>query len=99
MVQLTRKVAELIRDSGDYELLPSSEIRNEDVHMVVLFRAKDENVNSALVERINASRDVYVSGTSWKGEKATRVAVSSWRVDVERDFAVVKEVLSQAAKN
>ncbi|KAI8235002.1 UBA domain-containing protein 3 [Colletotrichum sp. SAR 10_99] len=96
MVLLARKIASWIRESEAYELLPEGDWSVEDTtHMVVLFRAKDENVSEELVGRINGTREMYVSGTSWKGKKAVRVAVGSWRVDVERDFEVVKRVLEQ----
>jgi hypothetical protein len=63
----------------------------------VLFRAKDGALNERLVRDINASRQMYVSGTSWRGDKAVRVAVSNWKVDVERDYRVVTEILSSLA--
>ncbi|KAK1700541.1 pyridoxal-dependent decarboxylase [Colletotrichum godetiae] len=95
MVILARKLAVWIRASDAYELLPEAEGEwdVEETHMVVLFRARDEGLNEELVGRINGTREVYVSGTSWKGRKAVRVAVGSWRVDVERDFEVVTRVL------
>lgn len=63
----------------------------------MLFRAKDGALNERLVRDINASRQMYVSGTSWRGDKAVRVAVSNWKVDVERDYRVVTEILSSLA--
>lgn len=66
--------------------------------MIVLFRAKEERLNAELVVRINASRRIYVSGTKWEGRAAARFAVASWRVDVERDFGVVREVLDGVVK-
>lgn len=53
-------------------------------------------VNDDLAKRINASRKIYVSGTKWDGRAACRIAVSTWKVDVERDFGRVKEVLENA---
>ncbi|KAJ0307157.1 hypothetical protein COL516b_004391 [Colletotrichum fioriniae] len=100
MVLLARKLALWIREdaSGAYELLPEGAWDIEETtHMVVLFRARDEGLNEELVGRINGTREVYVSGTSWKGRKAVRVAVGSWRVDVERDFEVVTRVLGGIA--
>ncbi|KAF4784933.1 pyridoxal-dependent decarboxylase [Colletotrichum scovillei] len=99
MVVLARKLAAWIRASEAYELLPEGAWDIEEMtHMVVLFRARDEVLNGELVGRINGTREVYVSGTSWKGRKAVRVAVGSWRVDVERDFEVVTRVLGDIAK-
>ncbi|KZL83159.1 pyridoxal-dependent decarboxylase [Colletotrichum incanum] len=98
MVLLARRLAQWIRESEAYELLPEGNWDLEETHMVVLFRAREEKVNEELVGRINATREMYVSGTSWKGRKAVRVAVGSWRVDVERDFDVVTRVLGSVGK-
>ncbi|KAK3327782.1 pyridoxal-dependent decarboxylase [Cercophora scortea] len=97
MVKLAREVARFIRDSEQYEWLPSEEASLESTHIVVLFRAKDAGLNEVLVERINETRKLYVSGTAWRGQKAARIAVSSWKVDVERDLAVIKDVLLSLA--
>ncbi|KAJ0165032.1 putative L-2,4-diaminobutyrate decarboxylase [Colletotrichum tanaceti] len=98
MVRLARRVARWIRESEAYELLPEGAWDLEETHMVVLFRARDEAANEELVGRINATREMYFSGTSWKGRKAVRIAVGSWRVDVERDFDVVTRVLGEIAR-
>ncbi|OLN85922.1 L-2,4-diaminobutyrate decarboxylase [Colletotrichum chlorophyti] len=93
MVLLARKLAQWIRESGKYDLLPEGDWALEETHMIVLFRAKDEKVNEELVGRINATRQMYVSGTSWKGRKAVRLAVGSWRVDIDKDFEAVTKLL------
>ncbi|KAK1970113.1 pyridoxal-dependent decarboxylase [Colletotrichum sublineola] len=98
MVLLARRLAQWIRESEAYELLPEGDWELEETHMVVLFRARDGKVNEELVGRINATREMYVSGTSWKGTKAVRVAVGSWKVNVERDFSVVTRILGDVAK-
>ena len=98
MVRLARKIAVFVRSSDHYVLLPSPEQSLEGIHIIVLFQAADESLNSVLVQRINESRQMYVSGTAWMGNKATRIAVSSWRVDVERDFEVVKSILTKVAE-
>ena len=98
MVALSRKVAAFLRESPHYELLPDEEASLDEVFMIVLFRAKDKVVNGELVERINHTRQMYVSGTAWKGEKAVRMAVSNWMVDVERDYKVVTTILNDVAE-
>ncbi|KAM0279240.1 hypothetical protein ACHAQH_004697 [Verticillium albo-atrum] len=99
MVELARRIACYVRDSEHYDWLPDGEADIENTHIIVLLRAKDVKLNEELVARINETRDMYVSGTSWGGRKAVRVAVGSWRVDVERDFAVVKAILSAIAES
>jgi glutamate/tyrosine decarboxylase-like PLP-dependent enzyme len=93
MVQLARKIAEFVRESAAYEWLPDPGAQIEDTLMIVPFRAKDPELNKVLVDRINESGKIFVSGTTWKGEKAVRIAVSNWQADVERDLPVIKEVL------
>lgn len=90
---MARAIASYMRDSPDYDWLPDESAPIETVFMGVLFRAKDREVNEVLVQRLNASGKIYVSGTKWKGEKACRIAISNWRTDVVKDFAEVKGVL------
>lgn len=106
-VRLARSIAKFIQCSEGYDLLAQGlkpEIRKEvatssfnatfeNTHVIVIFRAKDETTNAELVKRINATRKVYVSGTQWEGKPACRFAISTWKVDVERDLTLIKEVL------
>lgn len=96
MVQLARDVASWLQDSEGYDLLPNADM--DEVFVIVLFRAKDAHLNESLVAAINSTRQMYVSGTMWQGEKAVRIAVSSWKVDVKRDFRVVTSILTAVAK-
>ncbi|KAI1100960.1 PLP-dependent transferase [Jackrogersella minutella] len=101
MVRLARAVASaIVEDAGlnaDYELLPNEHAAGS-THMIVLFRARDDGLNAVLVKRIQDSGEWYVSGTKWKGLPACRIAVSSWRVNVEEDFEFVKSRLAEIAK-
>lgn len=98
MIDLCRRIAVFLRESPHYELLPDENAPLEGIFMILLFRAKDTTVNDSLVEKINQTREMYVSGTSWKGNKAVRIAVSNWKVDVDKDFLVVKGILTAAAE-
>ncbi|KAL2687275.1 hypothetical protein Neosp_004829 [[Neocosmospora] mangrovei] len=98
MTTISRRIAAFLRDSEHYELLPDARAGLDEVFMIVLFRAKDPKLNGELVDKINGTRQMYVSGTSWRGEKAVRVAVSNWMVDVERDFKVVTSILTHVAE-
>lgn len=100
-VQLARGISKSLAESEDFELLAAGPNQNgefDDVHIIVIFRAKDEKVNAELVKRVNATRKMYVSGTKWDGKPACRVAVSTWRVDVERDLELIIEVLEAASR-
>jgi glutamate/tyrosine decarboxylase-like PLP-dependent enzyme len=101
-VELARAIAAFILAHPAYELLPlvgddcsSSEDRLARVYVIVIFRAKDEGLNGELVQRMNGTRKLYVSGTQFDGKAAARFAVANWQVDVGRDSAVVKEVLEE----
>ncbi|KAF4984375.1 hypothetical protein FDECE_17097 [Fusarium decemcellulare] len=98
MTALCRQVAAFLRDSEHYELLPDDGANLDEIFMIVLFRAKDTKLNDELVQKINGTRHMYVSGTSWKGEKAVRMAVSNWMVDVPKDFKVVTSILTHVAE-
>jgi glutamate/tyrosine decarboxylase-like PLP-dependent enzyme len=98
MTQLSRKLAIFLRESPYYDLLNDESVDVEEIFIIVLFRAKDRKLNDELVAKINATRQLYVSGTSWQGEKAVRIAVSNWMVDIEREFRVVSTLLNAVAE-
>ena len=101
-INLSRGIAQFIMESDDYELLPASKESTEEVlrsiYIIVLFRAKNEELNKQLVNKIKATRKIYVSGTSWDGKPACRFAVSNWMTDVGRDLPIIKKVLEDVAR-
>jgi glutamate/tyrosine decarboxylase-like PLP-dependent enzyme len=103
MVLLARRIASFICESKNYILLPWGKGRDfaevqDEIHIIVLFRAAEESVNDNLVQKINETKHMYVSGTTWMGQKAVRIAISNWKVEVDRDFEVVKDILTAAAE-
>ncbi|KAJ7231283.1 pyridoxal phosphate-dependent transferase [Mycena haematopus] len=94
-IALARRVGSYILDSAAYELLPNNDINQ--IYMVVLFRARSESLNTRLVPRLNASKQISISGLTWKGQPAARIAVGNWRVEVDRDFGVIVKALEAAA--
>ncbi|KAF3146389.1 hypothetical protein TWF569_006398 [Orbilia oligospora] len=95
-----RMIARIIKDElyQYYELIfPNI----DDLFMVVLFRAKDDTLNEVLAEQINSTRKIWVSGTSWGGSKAVRIAAANWRVNLEEEgfggVAIVRDVLKEVA--
>ena len=106
-ILLARAVATHIHEqySEEFELLPvpkqgeSFEHQLRQIEIIVLFRAKDEELNRVLTERINSHKDIFVSGTSYEGKKAVRIAVSGWDIDYiggsSSDVAVVCGVLDK----
>lgn len=113
MVRLARRVAQVVDGLEAYELLGTSSstatvaaAEQEEMPtapyagtgFVVLFRAKDEALNEVLVSKIHESQEWYVSGTRWHGKPACRIAVSSWRVNVEEDAEFIKGQLEKLAR-
>ena len=102
-IALSRGIAEYILENDSFELLPrfegTMEAAIKNVYIIVLFRAKDEELNKQLVNKIKAGKRIYVSGTSWEGKPACRFAVSNWMVDVDRDLPVIKQVLQDIARD
>ena len=96
-IRLARAVASYLFDHPDFELLPSSPATKDEImariFIIVLFKAKSEQLNKVLVQRINASSKMYVSGTSWKGQSACRIAISNWQANVARDSPIITNVL------
>ncbi|GLA16382.1 hypothetical protein AnigIFM62618_002958 [Aspergillus niger] len=99
-VRLSRMIAGWIYDHPKYNALPELANKNEllnQTYIIVLFSAKDDELNNNLTKEINATSKLFVSGTSWQGRPACRIAISNWRVEEERDFALVTDVLDNVA--
>ncbi|KAJ5225831.1 hypothetical protein N7468_007056 [Penicillium chermesinum] len=100
-IRLARAVYKWIYDHPAYTALPVASSKAELVDqtfMSILFRAKDDGLNGELSSKINATSQIFVSGSSWAGAPATRMAISNWRVDVDRDLAIVTKVLDRVAQ-
>jgi glutamate/tyrosine decarboxylase-like PLP-dependent enzyme len=68
---------------------PSVQVLNEVVLNQVLFRFEDDERTDAALASVQASGEVWLSGTTWDGRKAIRVSVSNWQTgDEEIDLAV-----------
>ncbi|KAJ7889891.1 pyridoxal phosphate-dependent transferase [Mycena olivaceomarginata] len=94
-IALARRIGSYIRQLAIYELLPNDDL--EQIYMVVLFRARSGTLNAQLVSLLNAPKEIRVSGLPWKGQLAARIAVGTWRVEVDRDFRMVVKALEGAA--
>ncbi|RMZ88910.1 hypothetical protein DV736_g3870, partial [Chaetothyriales sp. CBS 134916] len=100
-IALARRVVRWLWNDDRYEVLPNEAGLGAAVaktFIVVLFRAKDEVLNSALAKTINATGRIYVTGTIWQEQIAVRIAVSNWQADVERDGKLIEEILDQVSK-
>ncbi|KAF7889727.1 uncharacterized protein EAF02_002142 [Botrytis sinoallii] len=96
-VRLARGISKFLDAHVGYELLARGKSENENAientHIIVIFRAKDDSTNNELVKRINATRKMYVSGTKWGERPACRFAISTWKVDVEKDLQLIQDIL------
>lgn len=100
-IRLARMIAGWLFDHPAYTALPVCQTKEDLIaktFMIVLFRANNESLNCDLTKKINATSKIFVSGTSWEGRPACRIAISNWRVEEQRDFAVVTGVLEQIAQ-
>ncbi|KKK27280.1 putative tyrosine decarboxylase [Aspergillus rambellii] len=98
-IRLARMIAEWLFEHPKYNVLP--EVGNKQelldrTYVVVLFSAKDDELNRQLAAKINETRKIFVSGTSWQGRPACRIAISNWRAD-DSNFATVRQVLDGVA--
>ncbi|MCJ1252167.1 hypothetical protein MMC30_009406 [Trapelia coarctata] len=98
-VRFARAVASYLDSHDSFQLLPKTSEEGsgalEGIYIIVLFRAKDAGLNQRLVSKINESRRMYVSGTIWESQPASRIAVSNWQADPSSDLELVKEVLEK----
>jgi glutamate/tyrosine decarboxylase-like PLP-dependent enzyme len=78
-----RRFAEQIAELSGVRVL------NDVVLNQVLFCFEDDDRTDAALAAVQASGDVWLSGTSWDGRKAIRVSVSNWQTgDRETDLVV-----------
>lgn len=96
-IRFARKVAWYFSLHYQFDLLPQSIEKygdiDHDVYVIVLFRAKDTNLNNQLVSRINETSQIYVSGTTWQDRPASRIAAANWQIEPEFEANLVIEVI------
>ncbi|KAK4053289.1 hypothetical protein OIO90_003901 [Microbotryomycetes sp. JL221] len=109
MVESNLKFAETIthwlrQHEGYQVLLPVDE---SFVQMnIVLFKASTHapdrfqgtQGNSLLIKLINETRQVYCTGTTWRGQGAIRFAISNWSTRLDRDWPIVRDVLDRVMR-
>ncbi|MCJ1262241.1 hypothetical protein MMC22_002111 [Lobaria immixta] len=95
-IRLARRIAVYLFTHPAFELLPESISQLSDIHrdifIIVLFRARENDLNDSLVRRINQSSQIYISGTTWKGRSASRIAVSNWQANPDHDLKTIQSV-------
>jgi glutamate/tyrosine decarboxylase-like PLP-dependent enzyme len=84
-----RGCAQARRFADQIAELPGVRVLNEVVLNQVLFCFEDDERTDAVLASVQASGDVWLSGTTWDGRKAIRVSVSNWQTgDEETDLAI-----------
>jgi glutamate/tyrosine decarboxylase-like PLP-dependent enzyme len=69
--------------------LPGVEVLNEVVLNQVLFRFETDEQTDEVLQRVQDSGDVWMSGTVWDGRRAIRISVSNWQTtEDEIDLAL-----------
>ncbi|KAL4887181.1 pyridoxal phosphate-dependent transferase [Aspergillus karnatakaensis] len=100
-IRLARKITGWLFDHPRYNALPESNDKQallDKTFIVALVSAKDDELNRQLAAKMNETSKVFVSGTAWQGRPACRIAISNWRVQADREFAIVKEVLDSVTQ-
>ena len=98
-------VARLVSESSSHARLIADrvaagglEVLNDVVLNQVLVRCKDAATTSALLAAVQRDGRIWCGPTTWRGEPAIRVSVSSWRTtsaDAERAATVVLELAAR----
>ncbi|KIX93393.1 uncharacterized protein Z520_10812 [Fonsecaea multimorphosa CBS 102226] len=104
-IRLARSVSSWLLRDERFELLPARSGLGQEseqealakTFIVVLFRVKDEELMRDFVRRANDTGKIYMTGTVWDGKPAARIAISNWRIDMERDAKLIEEVLDEVA--
>ena len=89
------------RFAAGISALPGCELLNEVVINQVLFRFADDETTTAVLRRVQESREAWMGGTTWEGRAAIRVSVSGWRTteaDVDRTVAAFERALADAGR-
>jgi glutamate/tyrosine decarboxylase-like PLP-dependent enzyme len=71
--------------------IPGARVLNEVVLNQVLFCFEDDERTDAALAAVQASGEVWLSGTTWDGRKAIRVSVSNWQTGDEDTDLVLGE--------
>ncbi|KOC16854.1 putative tyrosine decarboxylase [Aspergillus flavus AF70] len=100
-IRLARMIAGWLFDHSEYNVLPEATTKEElmdQTFMVVLLSAKQDELNKVLAAKINETSKMFVSGTSWQGRPACRIAISNWRVQGDKEFEIVTDVLKSVVE-
>jgi glutamate/tyrosine decarboxylase-like PLP-dependent enzyme len=79
--------------------IPGVEIVNEVVLNQVLVRVGDDAFTTAVEKRLQDDGSIWLGGTTWRGQRLLRVAVSNWATqgdDIERAVDAIARAVREA---
>jgi len=101
VAELVERCCEHARDfAGLLGAADGVEILNDVVLNQVLVRFGDDEQTRRVIERVQAEGTCWASGTTWRGQGAMRISVSSWRTtaaDIERSATAMLEAAAAVA--
>ena len=97
---IDRSCARARQFAAEISAVPGCQVLNDVVLNQVLFRFVDDATTNAVLARVQASGEAWMSGTVWNGSSAIRLSVSNWRTtaaDVTRTVAAFEDALASPA--
>jgi glutamate/tyrosine decarboxylase-like PLP-dependent enzyme len=99
VVELVERCCQLARRLADgVTAIPQVQVVNEVVLNQVLVRVGDTTFTNTVEELIQEEGTVWLGGTTWRGERLLRVAVSNWSTS-EEDIDATVETIARAVHN
>jgi glutamate/tyrosine decarboxylase-like PLP-dependent enzyme len=99
VIDLVDRCCRLARRLADgVTAIPGVEVANEVVLNQVLIRVGDTSFTNTVEGLIQGEGVVWLGGTTWRGERLLRVAVSNWLTG-EEDIDQVAEAISRAVRS
>lgn len=81
--------------------IPNVQVVNEVVLNQVLIRVGDAAITNSVEKIIQADGTVWLGGTTWRGERLLRVAVSNWSTseeDIDRTVEAIEKAVHEARR-
>lgn len=101
VIELVERCCRLARRLADgVTMIPHVQVANDVVLNQVLVRVGDTPFTNSVEELIQKDGTVWLGGTTWRGERLLRVAVSNWSTseeDIDRTVETIARAVHDAA--
>lgn len=101
VIELVERCCRLARRLADgVTAIPGAQVANDVVLNQVLVRVGDTPFTNTVEELIQEDGTVWLGGTTWRGDRLLRVAVSNWSTseeDIDRTVETIARAVHQAA--